>query len=74
MSAKKDIMFYHNILDVFGRHEMKLTNSIALRTVYETPSVDIINLSSEDIITASGPNDYNQGAWDPQVYSGYPNY
>lgn len=53
---------------------MKQTNSIVLRTVYESPSVDIIALSSKDIITTSGPNDDNQGDWDPQVYSGYPNY
>lgn len=51
---------------------MKKTNSVTLNNLYETPSLDIITLSSSDIITASGPNDDNQGDWDPQGYSVYP--
>ena len=33
---------------------------------FENPAIEIINFSCEDIITASGIVDENQGEWDPQ--------
>lgn len=33
---------------------------------YETPELDIVQFTSEDVITVSGTdNDGNQGEWDP---------
>lgn len=39
-------------------------NSYELR--YEKPVIELILLSREDIVTASGSYDENQGAWDSQ--------
>ena len=33
---------------------------------YEIPTIDIIKISREDVITTSGKGDENQGKWDPQ--------
>ena len=39
---------------------------------YEVPTIDIIQISCVDIITASGNGDANQGEWDPQTIDDYP--
>ena len=47
------------------------------KPVYEKPIVEIIELSSMDIVSTSGPSgptDDNQGEWDAQKYMRYPNY
>lgn len=42
---------------------------------YEEPTVEIVMLSKDDVVSTSGPGgDGNQGEWDPQGYSVYPNY
>ncbi len=48
---------------------MKQTHLKYLKSVYENPSVDVILLSSKDVVSTSGPIDDNQGDWDPQSYS-----
>ena len=52
----------------------KQTDLSFSKIVYEKPSVEIIELSRQDIVSTSGPLDDNQGAWDPQKYAHYPNY
>ena len=43
--------------------------------MYEKPLAEVVTFSEKDIVTTSGePSDPNQGEWDPQLYSTYPNY
>lgn len=39
------------------------------KAVYEQPIVKIVGHQDQDVITASGYKDENQGEWDPQCLS-----
>ena len=39
------------------------------KAVYEQPILKIVGHQDQDVITASGDKDENQGEWDPQCLS-----
>ena len=54
--------------------EKKPLKNEFLEAVYQEPMADIVRFSREDVVSTSGAGDGNQGAWDPQNYSLYPNF
>ena len=52
----------------------KLLKNKFSEAAYKEPIADIVRFSREDVVSTSGAGDSNQGPWDSQTYSRYPNY